>query len=162
MELILTWVIKAEHTGVGGSGGGYLGDPSRAHRYFNKKHNFIWILYFYALAPGTQWVRTLTLYLLTYPKMPKSVRTTVVNLSQYRWKPDRSRQFGTGQIRARQVKWRWNRSSLIILWTHNLFGPKKSFDQKFFEYKFLFDSKWPVSIFFTNLAISWLTNHNTI
>ena len=38
MELILTWVIKAEHTGVGGvRGGGYLGDPGRAHRYFNKK-----------------------------------------------------------------------------------------------------------------------------
>ena len=41
MELILTWVIKAEHTGVGVGGGvvggEYLGDPGRAHRSFNKK-----------------------------------------------------------------------------------------------------------------------------
>ena len=72
MELIMTWVIKAEHTGAfpgnpsfawikrkfyifmhrhpapselegvvsyyyGSWKGGYLGDPSRAHRYFNKK-----------------------------------------------------------------------------------------------------------------------------
>ena len=52
MELILTWVIKAEHTGVGGSGGGYLGDPGRAHRYFNKKSNSKWILYFVHRLPA--------------------------------------------------------------------------------------------------------------
>ena len=89
MELIMTWVIKAEHTGAfpgnpsfawikrkfyifmhrhpapselegvvsyyyGSWKGGYLGDPSRAHRYFNKKHNFICILNSYTPAPGTQ------------------------------------------------------------------------------------------------------------
>ena len=47
-------------------GGGYLGDPDRAHRYFNKNHNFICILYFYAPAPGTQWSRRDSLYLLIY------------------------------------------------------------------------------------------------
>ena len=56
MELILTWVIKAEHTGAFPQNP--LGDPSRAHRYFNKKHNFDWILYFYAPAPGSHIPRT--------------------------------------------------------------------------------------------------------
>ena len=35
--------------------GGYLGDPGRAHRYFNKK---------FALAPGSQWSRRSTFILL--------------------------------------------------------------------------------------------------
>ena len=71
MELILTWVIKAEHTGVGGSGGGYLGDPGRAHRYFNKKSNFDWILYFFAPAPGSHIPRRDSLYLLLPPSSPE-------------------------------------------------------------------------------------------